>query len=366
MKKKIIALSILFCVCFSLNAMAADPVLVDCPIDTWTKVATDVKNADVFPMKKTFYIYTVRDTGGAAPTNDDDAVLLPTNGKNVIANPAVDIYIKTRSTPGRVRVFVVEPTFSIQESTGNVNVHDADSHFNLLNLHARRDTGVFTTMGAGGAAAGVSVFDVTTGAGSLFSSDDRIVIEEGIISESNTLRIFSINSDTLTVDVPLENTYTASAEVRKVEIDLSLANGTITTPVIYEIAPPVSDVFHITETKLYIEDGPQPGIELYGGIPELAAPIVFRFETTLSGNRDILKLRSNGDMKEYFGPPNVEFIPKIGGGDYATIGHWRLEEQTASIIRLDGSVGDKLKIIIQDDLTALTWHELVVLGHKEE
>ncbi len=135
MKKRILALSFLLCVCFSVNAMAADPVLIDCAIDTWTKVATNINKAEVIPTTKTRYFYTLRDTGGAAPANDDDALLLSSVGVNILVSPAVDIYVKTKTTAGTVRVATFNTMTINSDGHGEIvqNCHPDSSamHFHI-------------------------------------------------------------------------------------------------------------------------------------------------------------------------------------------------------------------------------------------
>ena len=62
---------------------------------------------------------------------------------------------------------------------------------------------------------------------------------------------------------------------------------------------------------------------------------------------------------------HVEFIQKVGGGDFATIATWPYFQNTGSIIRLDGNTSDKARTIVQDDLRALSKMEVVYQGHFE-
>lgn len=84
----------------------ADPVIVACPADTWTKVATNQTSG--FVHIKTGYNrdwnQTYRDTGGSAPTDLSDAVkfLKPTEVIN--ASAGIDVYVMPVGGAGSVRV----------------------------------------------------------------------------------------------------------------------------------------------------------------------------------------------------------------------------------------------------------------------
>lgn len=264
---------------------------------------------------------------------------------------------------GQVKITDGTTVAGVQSTTANLNVHAADSHFSNLNLHLKNDTGTSETMGAGGASAGDFSFDVAAGQGGTFSANDRITIVEGTTQESSVIKIISVAGDTLTIDLPLENDYSSAAIVEITDINLGV-NGSV-TPVVFSITPPSNQVWHLHTFIFHIEDGPEPGIELFGGISALSKGVVVRCELS-TGNLNHVIVRTNGDMKEYFGGTNVEFVQKVGGGDYATNALWDFRAKTHAIVRLDGAQGDTFKAIVQDDLSALTFFEFIAQGHLEE
>lgn len=246
---------------------------------------------------------------------------------------------------------------------GGLNVHDADSHFGAVSVHARLDSGTSETFGVSGASVGVNVFDVAAGQGGTYSVDDHIVISEGVLRESNVLKILNVSTDTLTVDRPLENAYTSAGVIELTSIDLATANGSIVSPVIYTVAPPLNEIWHIRTMLFTLIDGTQSTIDRFGGINGLTNGLVVREEN--GRNRNLAVLRTNADMKEYFGGHEVEFIQRSGGGDWATNAIWHYEEHTESAISLDGAASEVLKFIIQDDFTDLTEFEIICQGHLE-
>lgn len=83
----------------------ADPVITAIPVDTWVKVATGVTTGMVHILKTDpdRYVWTYRDTLGAAPTDDSESV--PFNpALQISASAAIDVYVKTKGEAGSVRV----------------------------------------------------------------------------------------------------------------------------------------------------------------------------------------------------------------------------------------------------------------------
>lgn len=88
----------------------ANPAIVACPVNVWTKVATNVTTGQVH-IKDTrpgVYLHTYRMTGGAAPTAGDPSEGVQFDGPStpIAAAAAIDVYIMPRNSAGAVRVDV--------------------------------------------------------------------------------------------------------------------------------------------------------------------------------------------------------------------------------------------------------------------
>lgn len=84
----------------------ANPVLVACPVNQWTKVATDVVTGQIWKKLKTRYQCTYRMTGDSAPTNLTDAepIFIGTVVEEISASAGIDVYIYAQGNDGQVRV----------------------------------------------------------------------------------------------------------------------------------------------------------------------------------------------------------------------------------------------------------------------
>lgn len=88
----------------------ADPIIVQCPANTWTKVATNQTTGVIYaihpdPLKPIDYKQTYRATGGAAPTDLTDAVDME-SPLYISAGAGVDVYIWPTIEKGSVRTDV--------------------------------------------------------------------------------------------------------------------------------------------------------------------------------------------------------------------------------------------------------------------
>ena len=84
----------------------ADPSIVTCTANAWTKVATNVKAGVVSPFKtNVVYSQTYRDTGNPAPTDLLDALAFD-EPHMISASTGIDVYIYAHKKAGSVRVDV--------------------------------------------------------------------------------------------------------------------------------------------------------------------------------------------------------------------------------------------------------------------
>jgi len=90
----------------------ANPSVVNVPVGQYTKVTTAVVTGQIWKIIETEYRYTYRQTGGAAPTDLDEAVRIfkdddeSDNVVNISANEQIDIYLWAIGSSGKVRVDV--------------------------------------------------------------------------------------------------------------------------------------------------------------------------------------------------------------------------------------------------------------------
>ena len=92
--------------------MAADPVIVDCPANSWEKVATSVMSGTINKLydddeiaDPIGYLQTHRRTGQPAPTLKTEGVLCFRESGNEIIDSSflIDVYVMALGRAGKVR-----------------------------------------------------------------------------------------------------------------------------------------------------------------------------------------------------------------------------------------------------------------------
>lgn len=86
----------------------ADPTIVACTKNAWTKVATNVTAGQIHILSSapSQYSHTYRMTGEAAPTTTAEAVVMSAVSIPISAAAAIDVYIYAHGAAGSVRVDV--------------------------------------------------------------------------------------------------------------------------------------------------------------------------------------------------------------------------------------------------------------------
>ena len=83
----------------------ADPIIVTCAEDAWTQVATNITTAIIHKKITTpQYYHTYRLTGGTAPTDLSDGIVLVDQSVEYNHSAPIDIYIYAQGAAGSVRV----------------------------------------------------------------------------------------------------------------------------------------------------------------------------------------------------------------------------------------------------------------------
>ena len=82
----------------------ANPVLVTCLKEVWTKVVTGQTAGVIHVLKdEAKYLQTYRDAGGIAPTTVEEGARFDTQ-LNISASAAIDVYVWCQVQDGKVRV----------------------------------------------------------------------------------------------------------------------------------------------------------------------------------------------------------------------------------------------------------------------
>jgi len=238
-----------------------------------------------------------------------------------------------------------------------IDIHNADVHTDLINRHF-----MIPDWATESPSVAVDIGDVTILVASTtgFTVGDDVVINDldGFRREYHfVITAISVNTS-ITLDRPTDRAYTTSAVIERVSENLAVDGS---TTVISFIQPPPEEVWHITRIILSILDGTAMDDSKFGWIASLTNGVVIR-ENNSDGYHTLTDWKNNSDMiEDYY---DLNYSTKASSGQFWLRGRWTFTNAGA-IIKLDGAQGDKLELLIQDDLTDLIHFGVKAQWHTE-
>ena len=160
---------------------------------------------------------------------------------------------------------------------------------------------------------------------------------------------------------PCDYNFTTNADVCFGEWDLSTVNGSV-NPVEFFVCPPENAKYDIYTIVVSFEDNSAMYESTFGGISALSNGFVIRI--TDGYTKNLCLISNNGGFKEY-GFDTI-YETKVPSGTYAFSANKNFKETNGVSLRIDGSTQDKIRVIVQDDLTAITKLSVSVHGHLVE
>ena len=115
---------------------------------------------------------------------------------------------------------------------------------------------------------------------------------------------------------------------------------------------------------LEIRDDSDMDFTTFGGIAPLLNGCVLRVKNPDGSFKNLFNFKDNGDIiKQGF---DHSFLPNNGQGDRGFTARitWGGQSKHGVVIRLEGSLGEELQLVIQDDLRGLSRFHLTAQGHE--
>lgn len=183
----------------------------------------------------------------------------------------------------------------------------------------------------------------------------------GYSTEIYVGKILNIATNTLTVDSPINRVFDIGDVVLFRDAAIHLADGSV-TPVIYDLPLPAGSIsLDVTRIVFIIECATEPNDSFFGDVAALTNGCVIRHNSTVYGYRNIWNFKTNGDLAGI--AYDVLYTDKAGGGTYGVRALLTLNAQRFHGVTIRMVPGDKLELIVQDDLTDLNKFQVIVQGH---
>lgn len=234
----------------------------------------------------------------------------------------------------------------------SLNVNASYVHRKIVNETFHQHTGVSTNPSIAPNEGDTSITVVNaTG----FITGGEIKIEDSIdgigVQEIGILKITNVVGSVITLDRPLGFDYTTLASIESVITNMAVL-GSLTSPEIFEIDPPVGTIWQFTRILFSILDGTAMGDGLFGGMDPLTNGVCLR-ATTEAGRTVVFgNWKTNGDMK--LDMYDVDYAAKPPADQFGLSARWTFTKaEVVAELSGDASPIQKLEILIQDDLRDL-------------
>lgn len=241
---------------------------------------------------------------------------------------------------------------------GAVDVHVRDLHNVVVNdyVHAH---GATTTLSVAANIGDISI-DVVSAVGFTIGQFVHLGVNTNTIEPIHP-QITDILGTVITLDRPIDNNFLIGDAVTVSIIDLNTTIGSLAAPISYKYLPGINRVEHIHRIMISMIHATSADDSTFGNITALTNGVVFRAQVNgVTGT--FTNWKSNRDfILDFF---DVVYTDKAGAGSFGTRGRGSFSEIDIAI-KLDGSTGDFLEVLIQDDLTALTSFRIKTQGHVE-
>jgi len=189
-------------------------------------------------------------------------------------------------------------------------------------------------------------FTATTGhgivVGEMLQFDNNVIYMEGLT--------LTVVGDVITMDTPFNHAYSSLDTFSRNSIDLRV-NGSV-TPVVFSVAPLAGQTNDVTRVTLLIESAQAMDFTQFGSISPLTVGCVLRIKRAEGEYKNLINFKTNGDFIEEATIPL--FQGKTGGGGFGLTATliFAGQQNRGVVIRLDGTLGEQLELIVQDDLSA--------------
>ena len=235
-----------------------------------------------------------------------------------------------------------------------------NGHSQIVDLMLGNSLGAFTL------AADTVIDDVTfeAGVGHGIIPGDGLLFTEGACFSQFV--VTGVSVDTITVDSPFDVPYTSGATMTRSLLDMLTGTATASAPEEWHVAPPSGQAWDINRVILVIEStATAMDFVGFGNLPALANGAVLRVLRGDGTAKNIFNWKSNGDFinRGY----DAIFQSKTGGGrsGFTSRSTFSGAGKRGASIRLDGTAGDALQVLIQDPTNGIGLEKvrMIAQGH---
>lgn len=320
--------------------------------DEWTEI-TDLAGF-VSPTRSCqycVYIGTPPETLRGHRLNVSGFGFAPEEGEKLWLKADAESIVSAVFTAGQsVNVKISSPLETSDRGSSGLPVFVQDQTTGVLDLPFLQELN--TTSLAADTIVGSHTVSLTPGHGAIVGNILEIAdtINGSWFQQSTVLDVVG---DIITLDSPISRIFTISNTIIVISSKEMAVSGTPASPTIFSVNPLSVQKGDITRLISTITDNSDMDFETFGGLPSLTNGIVLRVNNGDGTYRTLQNFKTNGDITLY--SFDTSYFANNGGGIRGFQARMTFAGQAKHgvVIRLDGSIGESLEILIQDDLTGL-------------
>ena len=344
----------------------------------------DVYSASALPIGTQLFIENVGDSdlflavSLTQPDPDHDSYnVLSRKGDGILMNNDGDsgVWAFSNNQDGKINVsstkapsgFSPAKQSLLYDSLGNpissymgaLDIHFKEVHTQIVNELFHFHTGTITTIAVAVIAGDISITVVdATG----FTVGGNIQINNGQIETTFPVITALPGGNVLTLDRPLDFNYDIGDEVEVVHANIRDDIGTLLAPVSHIVMPEPGKIWFINRIIFAMTHTVASSDDKFGGIGALTNGMVLR--ANIGGqNFSFTNWKTNEDIiLDMF---DVTYSDKAGPSLFGTSGRGSFT-RVGVLVELNGSNGDFLELLTQDDLTGLASYFINAQGYVED
>ncbi len=174
-----------------------------------------------------------------------------------------------------------------------------------------------------------------------------------------------VPGDTVTLDQPVNRVYTATGTLAQRSTNNMLVDGS-STPQVFSVSPLPGQIGDMVRIIIEMRSSNSQDFTTFGGVAALVNGCVLRVKLADGTFHNLFNFKSNSDFIEQ--GFDYDFTVSTGNSIRGFISRvtWGGQSKHGAVIRLDGTFGEELQLIVQDKLdgTANTRFHLIAQGHE--
>lgn len=202
-------------------------------------------------------------------------------------------------------------------------------------------------------------FTATAGHGIVIGN----VVEIADIDEFLQATVLNVTVDLIEIDTPINHTYLSGSTLVVSNKEMNVV-GTAGTPRVFSILPGPEQSGDVTRIILNILDNSAMDFSTFGGIAALTNGCVLRVKRESGDFANLFNWKTNGEF--VIRAFDHSFETKSGGGLHSFVARstWAGQDKRGVTLRVDGTRGEEIQLLIRDDLTGLSMMSCVAQGHE--